>query len=96
MVGQQGDAPVVSWFETHGFTVLLTGAAGRLAAIAAEGQRAGAVRDDVTASTTADLLVLVALGVMVALDVGLPLDPAALRDTVLRVLARGISTETGS
>jgi TetR/AcrR family transcriptional repressor of nem operon len=79
-----------------GFTALLSGASGRLAAIAAEGQRAGAVRADVDAATTADLLVLVALGVMVALDVGLPVAPAALRETVLRLLARDVSSESGN
>lgn len=79
-----------------GFTSLLVGAAARVAAVAAEGQGAGAVRSDVDPAPTGNLLVLVALGVMVALDVGLALDPAALRDTVLRLLARDVSSGTDS
>ncbi len=70
-----------------GFTTLLGAATQRLAAIASEEQGAGAVRSDVDATQTGGLLVLVALGVMVALDVGMPIAPAALRDTVLRLLA---------
>lgn len=69
-----------------GFSTLLAGGAARLAAATREGQAAGSVRDDADATPVASLLVLVALGVMVALDVGLPLAPAALRDTVLRLL----------
>lgn len=84
----------------EGFTALLAGAGARLAAITEEGQSAAAIRADVDSRQTGQLLVLVALGVMVALDVGLPLAPAALRDTVLKLLARvpgaGVSTETGS
>lgn len=70
-----------------GFSTLLAGGAARLAAATREGQSAGSVRDDADATQVASLLVLVALGVMVALDVGLPLAPSALRDTVLRLLA---------
>jgi AcrR family transcriptional regulator len=70
-----------------GFTTLLAGAIGRLAAITTEGQEANAIRPDVDPPAVGSLLVLVALGVMVALDVGLPLAPATLRDTVLRLLA---------
>jgi AcrR family transcriptional regulator len=72
-----------------GFSTLLAGAAARLASLTSEGQSAGAIRDDAEPAQVASLLVLVALGVMVALDVGLPLAPDALRDTVLRVLAPG-------
>lgn len=70
-----------------GFTTLLAGASGRLAAITSGGQDAGAIRGDVDPPEVASLLVLVALGVMVAVDVGLPLAPVPLRDTVLRLLA---------
>lgn len=70
-----------------GLTMLLASAAARLAAITTEGQQAAAIRRDVDPPDVASLLVIVALGVMVALDVGLPLAPAALRDTVLRLLA---------
>jgi AcrR family transcriptional regulator len=71
-----------------GFTTLLAGAAARVAAIASEGQDAKAIRDDVEPAQIGNLLVLVALGAIVALDVGLPLAPDALRDTVLELLAR--------
>ncbi len=71
---------------TKGFRMILEGAAVRLATIATAGEAAGTIRADVDSTQTAHLLVLVALGVMVALDVGLPLAPAALRDTVLRLL----------
>lgn len=70
-----------------GFTNLLVGAVARLTAVTTEGQRAGAIRADVGAAELGGILTLVALGVMVALDVGLPLDPAPLRDTVLALLA---------
>lgn len=70
-----------------GLTMLLAGAVDRVAAITAEGQAAGDVRPDVEARPAAQLLVLVALGVMVALDVGLPLAPTELRDAVVRLLA---------
>lgn len=70
-----------------GLTMLLAGAADRLAAITTEGQSAGAIRTDVGAQPIAHVLVLVALGVMVALDVGLPLAPGELRDAVVRLLA---------
>lgn len=70
-----------------GFTTLLAGATARLAAVTTEGQRAGAIRADVDAQQLGGVLTLVALGVMVALDVGLPLAPGPLRDTVLKLLA---------
>jgi TetR/AcrR family transcriptional regulator, transcriptional repressor for nem operon len=72
-----------------GFTALLAGAAQRLAAITSAGQEVKAVRGDVAPPAVGSLLVLVALGIMVALDVGLPLAPAELRATVLRVLSSG-------
>lgn len=78
-----------------GFTALLAGATARLAAITTAGQDAGTIRRDVDARETGGLLVLVALGTMVALDVGLPLEPGALRDTVLKLLASPAAS-TGS
>jgi TetR/AcrR family transcriptional repressor of nem operon len=71
-----------------GFTSLLVGAASRLAAIAGDEQRAGALRAHVDAVQIGTLLVLVALGATVALDVEFPVAPAALRDTVVRLLSR--------
>ncbi len=76
-----------------GFTMLLVGAAARLEAVTRDGQAAAAIRGDVDAAGIGNLLVLVALGIMVALDVGLPLEPVALRDTVLRLLARGVAND---
>ena len=71
-----------------GFSTILAGATTRLAAATREGQAATSIRADGDPEQIASLLVLIALGVMVALDVGLPLAPNALRDTVLRLLAR--------
>lgn len=71
-----------------GFTTLLTGAIARLADVTRQDQTEGVVRSDVDPAQVGGVLALLALGVMVALDVGLPLAPAALRDTVLRLLAR--------
>jgi len=61
------------------FAALLGRAAEGVAATAAEGQRARTVRADVDAAHVGTLLVLLALGVLVAVDAGLPLDPARLR-----------------
>ena len=71
-----------------GFTTLLAGAAARLAAIATEAQRADAIRADVDGMQIGSVLVLLALGATVAADVELPIAPAALRDTVLKLLSR--------
>jgi AcrR family transcriptional regulator len=77
-----------------GFTTLLTGAIARLADVTRQDQGEGVVRADVDPAQVGGILALVALGVMVALDVGLPLAPDGLRDTVLRLLAP--STGSGS
>jgi AcrR family transcriptional regulator len=69
-----------------GFTTLLQGAVQRLAGVAAHGQQAGTLRADVDPEQLSRLLVAIALGVMVAVDIGLPVDPPAARRTVLRVL----------
>jgi len=70
-----------------GFLTLLGGAIARVGEIGARGQRVGAVRADVDPAQVGVLLALIALGVLVAVDVGLALDPPALRATVLRLLA---------
>jgi len=70
-----------------GFETLLAGASARLGVVTAEGQAAGAIRADVGGAEVGAILVLVALGIMVARDVGLPLDPERMRATVLRLLA---------
>jgi len=69
-----------------GFTALLGQAVARLGDVTVRAQQARTVRADVDAAQVAVLLALVALGVLVALDVGLALDPARLRLTVLRLL----------
>ena len=71
----------------EGFRALLAHAAARLHAITARGQEAGAVRRDVDGDAVATLLVIVALGVLVALDVGVPLDAAGLHAAVLTLVA---------
>lgn len=80
----------------QGFSALLAGATARLAAATTEGQAASSIRGDGDPAQIASLLVLIALGVMVALDVGLPIAPAALRDTVFRLLAPPVSNGSGS
>jgi AcrR family transcriptional regulator len=65
---------------------LLTQAAGRVAAAATAGQEASAVRRDVDADQLGMLLVTAALGVMTAVELGLPLDTSALRTVALRLM----------
>lgn len=69
------------------FAALLRGAITRLTGTADRGQSARTVRRDVEPQQVAFLLVAVALGLMVAVDAGLPLDPAATHATTLRLLA---------
>lgn len=69
------------------FVRLLRGAAERVSAVADAGQEAGSVRDDVDAHTLGTLLLALALGAITAVETGLPVDPAAARDAVLRLLA---------
>ncbi len=69
------------------FSAVLVRAVAGVAEVAAHGQRAGSVRDDVETGALATVLVMLALGVLVALDVGLAFDPASLRTTVLRLMA---------
>src|SRR6266404_4262302 len=68
------------------FRALLERAVAGIAEVTSHGQRAGSVRDDVEAPQVGALLVLIALGVLVALDTGMALDPAALRRTALALL----------
>jgi TetR/AcrR family transcriptional regulator, transcriptional repressor for nem operon len=65
---------------------LLTQAAARVAAAATAGQAASAVRHDVDADQLGMLLVTAALGVMTAVEIGLPLDTSALRTVALRLI----------
>lgn len=69
------------------FGSLLGRAVTGVGAVAAQGQRARSVRSDVEAGQIGYALVLLALGVLVAIDAGLPFDPAELRTTVLRLLS---------
>lgn len=71
------------------FVALLAGATDRVAAAVARGQQAGAVRTDVSASVLAQLLVMVALGVITALDTGATMDFEQMRDAALRLLSVG-------
>lgn len=65
---------------------LLGQAAGRVAETAKAGQAAGAVRADVDADQVGMLLVTAALGLMTAVEIGLPIDAAALRTAALRLI----------
>lgn len=68
------------------FAKLLNEAGRRVAGVAAEGQRAGSVRADLDPHATGQLLVALALGAVTALESGLELDVAAVRDAVLLLL----------
>ena len=69
------------------FAKLLGRAVAGVGATAAQGQRAHSVRADVDADQIGAALVFLALGVLVAIDAGVPFDPARLRTTVLRLLS---------
>jgi AcrR family transcriptional regulator len=75
------------------FAALLGVARSRLAGIAAQAQRAGTLRADVAPEQVAFLLITIALGVVVGLDVGLPMDPPAARATVQALLVRAPAVE---
>lgn len=68
------------------FAKLVNEAGLRVAGVAAEGQRAGAVRADLDPHATGQLLVSLALGAVTALEAGLELDIAAVRDAVVQLL----------
>jgi AcrR family transcriptional regulator len=69
------------------FVALLGEAARRVAEATAAGQRAGKVRDDVAPATLAALLVTLALGYVVELEAGMPIDAAAARRALLALVA---------
>jgi AcrR family transcriptional regulator len=71
----------------EGFVGSLRGAVVRLIEVTKRGQAANAVRRDVDPGQVASLLVASALGVLVAREAGMPLDPPALRRAVLLLLA---------
>jgi len=70
---------------------LLRGAIERVARTAKAGQDAGSVRADVDANAVASLLVALALGVITALEIGVPLDLATMRDALLACVAGGVA-----
>lgn len=65
---------------------LLGQAAARVAETAKAGQAAGAVRSDVDADQVGMLLVTAALGLMTAVEIGMPIDAAKLRAVALRLI----------
>jgi TetR/AcrR family transcriptional regulator, transcriptional repressor for nem operon len=67
---------------------LVQGAVGRLAQVAAAGQGVHAVRSDVDPQQAATMLVAAAIGILTAAEIGMTLDFAGLRATVLALLAR--------
>lgn len=69
------------------FVALLGEAAERVAKTAAAGQTAAAVRSDVSADALGGLLVTLAFGFVVSVEVGIPFDAAAARDAVLALVA---------
>jgi hypothetical protein len=69
------------------FIALLGEAAERVAKTAAAGQTAAAVRSDVSADALGGLLVTLAFGFIVSVEVGIPFDAAAARDAVLALVA---------
>ncbi|MBI3770332.1 MAG: TetR/AcrR family transcriptional regulator [Deltaproteobacteria bacterium] len=73
------------------FATLLGRAVAGVGEIAAHGQRARTARADVEADQIGSVLVLLALGILVAIDAGLPFDPPRLRTTVLTLLSPGRS-----
>lgn len=71
------------------FTSLLVGAMARLRAVTVRAQEARSARRDIDAGHVGTLLVLLALGMLVARDFDITLQPARLRATVLRLLGTG-------
>jgi len=68
------------------FVQLVQIGAGRVAAATHRAQLAHVVRDDVAADAVGNLLALLALGVITAVDTGIPIDAPAAKATVLRLL----------
>jgi len=73
------------------FAAVLARAVRGVEEVAGHGQRAGTVRGDVDAGNVGALLVLVALGIMVAIDVRLPFDAAGLHATVRSMIAPSLA-----
>ena len=72
---------------------LIQQAVGRLSQVAAAGQAERTVRRDVESGQVATLLVMLAIGLLTAAEIGMPLDSAAGRETVLALL--GTPRRTG-
>jgi len=72
---------------------LIQQAVGRLSQVAAAGQAERTVRRDVDSCQVATLLVMLAIGLLTAAEIGMPLDSAAGRETVLALL--GTPRRTG-
>jgi AcrR family transcriptional regulator len=70
------------------FVGVLADAIERVSVAARAGQERGGVRSDVDAEEVARVLVILALGARVAVEVELPLDVARTRDAALRLLRR--------
>jgi TetR/AcrR family transcriptional regulator, transcriptional repressor for nem operon len=77
------------------FVALLGGATERLAAAVARGQQAGAVRNDIAAGVLAQLLAMLALGVITAIDTGATMDFERMRDAALHLLSNKLSSQVG-
>jgi hypothetical protein len=67
---------------------LVEGAVSRLTQVAAAGQGVHAVRSDVDPQQAATMLVAAAIGILTAAEIGMTLDFAGLRATVLALLTR--------
>ena len=68
------------------FVQLVQGGAARVAAATRRGQLAHAVRHDVDPDAIGNLLALLALGVIAAIDTGIPIDAPTAKAAVLRLL----------
>ena len=69
------------------FLAMLAEAERRVANAAAAGQRAGSVRTDVSPETIASILVMLAMGVVQAFELGMPLRAESVRESLLLLLA---------
>ena len=69
------------------FSTLIVGAIARLARTASSAQRANAARQDVDVEALGTLLVTLALGLLVAFEIGVPLDIDGARRALLRLIA---------
>lgn len=76
------------------FVELVQGGAARVAAATRRGQLAHAVRHDVDPDTIGNLLALLALGVIAAVDTGIPVDAPTAKAAVLRLLGTSRTRST--